>query len=156
MLDQPADGLVLNRQRLPFELDAGIARDAAIGLVVLATDHTIEHEWRQMLAIPGVAFYESRIYNAPEINPGTLREMEKDIAHTAALIRPGERIDVLAFGCTSGTIAIGEERVFEVQPKASTSMRSPGRMRAAVRAMSFSISRSVSGLISGALWMRLS
>jgi maleate isomerase len=113
MLDQPADGLVLNRQHLPFELDAGIARDAAIGLVVLATDHTIEHEWRQMLAIPGVAFYESRIYNAPEINPETLREMEKDIARTAALIRPGERIDVLAFGCTSGTIAIGEERVFE-------------------------------------------
>jgi maleate isomerase len=44
---------------LDFALDEGIASRAAIGLVVLATDHTIEYEWRRMLAIEGVAFYGS-------------------------------------------------------------------------------------------------
>jgi len=95
-----------------FDLDAGIAHRAAIGLVVLATDQTIEHEWRQMLRLDGVAFYESRIYNSPTITPETLAEMEAGIAAAAALIKPGIQLDALAYGCTSGAMVIGEERVF--------------------------------------------
>ena len=105
-------GLLVNKQHLPFSLDQGIARRAAIGLIVLATDHTIEHEWRAMLgALDGVAFYESRIWNSSQITPETLREMEKDIAQATRLIRPGERIDVAAFACTSGAMVIGDEHV---------------------------------------------
>ena len=33
---------------LAFETDRGIASKARIGLIVLATDYTIEHEWRRM------------------------------------------------------------------------------------------------------------
>lgn len=99
-------------RRFPFTLDDGIASRAAIGLVVLATDNTIEHEWRHMLRLDGVAFYEARMFNSPDINPQTLASMEKDIAACTALIRPGERIDVVAFGCTSGAMVIGEENVF--------------------------------------------
>ncbi|HVL55511.1 MAG TPA: Asp/Glu racemase, partial [Burkholderiaceae bacterium] len=90
-----------NYAKLPFTLDDGICRRAAIGLIVLATDHTIEHEWREMLRLDGVAFYESRLYNATSITPETLAAMEKDIAGSVELIRPGERLDVVAFGCTS-------------------------------------------------------
>lgn len=101
-----------NYRKYPFALDEGIASRAAIGLVVLATDHTIEHEWRHMLRQDGVAFYETRMANSPDINAETLAAMEKDIAPSVALIRPGERIDVVAFGCTSGAMVIGEENVF--------------------------------------------
>src|SRR6185437_14353525 len=113
MPDDVAASLLVNRQHIPFTLDEGVASRAAIGLVVLATDHTIEHVWRAMLRLPGVAFYESRIMNSATITPETLKEMERDIAGMAALIRPGERLDVLAYGCTSGTMVIGEGRVFE-------------------------------------------
>ena len=102
----------ISREHMPFALDAGIAHRAAIGLVVLATDHTIEHEFRQMLRIDGVAVYEARIHNAPEINPETLAEMERGIAATTALILPGDRLDVVAYACTSGSVVIGEEAVF--------------------------------------------
>lgn len=98
---------------LPFTLDKGISHRAAIGLVVLATDHTIEYEWRNMLALDGVGFYESRIANSADITPETLKEMEQYISKTVALIRPGERIDVVAFGCTSGAMVIGEQKVFD-------------------------------------------
>src|ERR1700744_4959157 len=98
---------------LAFTLDEGICRRAAIGLVVLATDHTIEHEWRKLLTQDGVAFYESRVYNSAEITLERLMEMESRIAAAGALIRPGERIDVVAFGCTSAAMVIGEEKVFE-------------------------------------------
>ena len=77
---------------------------------MLATDHTIEHEWRAMLTgIEGVAFYESRLWNSASITPETLAEMERDIAYATKLIRPGERIDVMAFACTSGAMVIGDE-----------------------------------------------
>ena len=97
--------------KLDFALDAGISDRAAIGLVVLATDHTIEYEWRKLLSIDGVGFYESRIANSAEITPETLREMDDRIAPGVAVIRPGERLDVVAFGCTSASMVLGEDRV---------------------------------------------
>ncbi len=97
---------------MPFELDQGVAHRAAIGLIVLATDNTIEHEFREMLRIDGVAVYESRIRNAVDINPTTLAEMERGMAAAADLILPGVKLDVVAYGCTSGTVVIGEETVF--------------------------------------------
>jgi maleate isomerase len=42
------DGLLVNRQFLPFTMDKGIAHRAAIGVIVLATDQTIEHEYRKI------------------------------------------------------------------------------------------------------------
>ena len=52
-------------QRFAFTTDAGIGARARIGLVVLATDATIEHEYRLLLNLPGVAIYESRILTMP-------------------------------------------------------------------------------------------
>lgn len=108
---KPGNAPRLNRRHLPFSLDRGIAHRAALGLIVLATDNTIEHEWRTMLQLDGVGFYESRLMNAATIAPDTLRAMEKDITGAAALIRPGERIDSMAFACTSGALVIGDDAV---------------------------------------------
>jgi len=111
VLRQPADEPV-SLTHLPFRLDDGIAHKGRIGLVVLATDNTIEHEFRQMLQIDGVAFYESRLPSPIDINPATLAEMEKEIAAATGLILPGVGLDVVAYCCTSGTVVIGEEKVF--------------------------------------------
>jgi maleate isomerase len=101
-------------EHLPFETDGGIASRARIGLIVLATDYTIEHEWRQIIApLDGVALYESRILNDQQITPETLMAMEPRIAAAADLILPGASLDVVAYGCTSASMAIGEEKVFE-------------------------------------------
>jgi len=105
--------LIVNRQHLPFRTDGGIATRAAVGLIVLATDQTIEHEFRRLLDLPGVAFYESRILNDAAITPETLKRMEVRLAEAASLILPGLALDVVAFGCTSASMVIGEERVFE-------------------------------------------
>lgn len=99
---------------IPFELDDGIAGRARIGLVVLATDHTVEHEFRQVVTMPGVAVYQARIPNSPTITPDSLSAMAVDIADRAALILPGVELDVVAYGCTSASMVLGEERVFEL------------------------------------------
>lgn len=103
----------INLEHMPFELDEGIAARAAIGLIVLATDQTVEHEFRRLLDLPGVALYESRILNDNSITQETLRAMEARIANAAGLILPGMPLDVVAFGCTSASMVIGEQRVFE-------------------------------------------
>lgn len=107
------DGMVLI-ENLPFETDQGIASRARLGLLVLATDFTIEHEWRAIMAgLPGVALYQSRILNDAQITPETLRAMEPRIAAATDVILPGTPLDVVAYGCTSASMAIGEEKVFE-------------------------------------------
>ena len=108
---------------LPFEVDGGIAARARIGVIVLASDHTVEHEFRAVMDLPGVAFYEARIANDPSITPETLRAMEGRIAGTASLILPGVPLDVVCYGCTSASMVIGEERVFELVRQARPEAR---------------------------------
>jgi len=100
-------------EHLPCDLDAGIARRASIGLIVLATDYTIEHEWRQLFAqLDGVALYQSRIYNQDLISPESLGAMAPRIVDCARVITPDTALDVIAYGCTSASIAIGEAGIF--------------------------------------------
>jgi maleate isomerase len=97
---------------LPSRLDGGLAARAAIGLVVLATDQTLEHEFRELIRIPGVAFYESRVFNDSRITPETLRAIGPLIAPSLDLILPSLKLDAVGFGCTSATMTLGEEAVF--------------------------------------------
>jgi maleate isomerase len=119
----PKDGLLVNRMHMKFAIDAGIAARARIGLIVLATDHTLEYEFRKIFNdIPGVALYHTRISNSADINPTTLAAMEAGLAECAGVILPGMPFDVIAYGCTSGAVVIGEENVFkrihETRPEA--------------------------------------
>lgn len=97
---------------LASELDGGLASRAAIGLVVLATDQTMEHEFRVVIRQPGVAFYESRLFSDADITPATLRAIGPRIAPSVELILPSIPLDVVAFGCTSATMVLGEEAIF--------------------------------------------
>lgn len=111
-------GTVVSKERMPFEFDGGVACRARIGFIVLATDNTLEHELRQMIRQDGVAFYETRIFNDADINPTTLAAMGARIEAAASLILPGTKLDVVGYGCTSGSVVIGEDRVFELIRKA--------------------------------------
>jgi maleate isomerase len=106
-IDEPRDLGVL-----PSELDGGLASRAAIGLVVLATDQTMEHEYRALVRLPGVAFYEARVFSDNDITPETLRAIGPRIAPTVDLILPSLALDVVAFGCTSATMTLGEDAIF--------------------------------------------
>ncbi len=107
----PASRII--RNHIPFDLDGGIAERAAIGVIVLGTDQTIEHEFREFLDVEGVAFYESRIRNSATITPETLADMEHRIPECTEVILKDVPLDVVAYGCTSASMVIGEERVFE-------------------------------------------
>ncbi len=111
-------------EHLPYQLDNGIAARASIGLIVLATDYTVEHEWQHIFnKVPGVALYHSRIYNDDVISPESLRAMEPRITASTELITPDTDLDVVAYGCTSASMAIGEENVFKNIRKAKPGVK---------------------------------
>lgn len=111
-------------ENLPFTTEQVIASRARIGMVVLATDYTLEHELRHMVTLPGVDIYHARIENSPSITPETLRAMEPLITATASLILPGDTLDVVAFACTSASIVLGtptvERNLKAAKPEAAT------------------------------------
>ena len=71
-MDMPLDMPMVDLGVLPCRLDAGIAHRAAIGLLVLATDETMEHEFRHLVRQDGVALYEARLWNDYNVTPETL------------------------------------------------------------------------------------
>lgn len=113
--------LLLDRQSMPYELDEGIGYRAKIGLIVLATDQTIEYECRRLMDVPGVALWESRILNSQTISPENLAKMEAGMTEATRVIMPGIPLDVVAYGCTSGGMVIGTEnvhaRIWEARPE---------------------------------------
>ena len=110
--NQPVSSRPADLGVLPSDLDRGLASRAAIGLVVLATDQTMEHEFRALVRLPGVAFYESRVFSDNDITPATLRAIGPRIGPSVDLILPSIPLDVVAFGCTSATMTLGEEAIF--------------------------------------------
>jgi maleate isomerase len=102
----------LDLSGLPFRTDAGIGTRGAVGLLVLETDQTIEHEFRAVWPADGVALYAARLHNDATITPETLRAMEPLIAPATALLPPVS-VGAIGFACTSGALMIGEAVVAE-------------------------------------------
>lgn len=98
---------------LSFETDAGIGRRAKLGLIVLETDQTIEPELRGLLDIDGLALYHTRVPSDPEVTSETLARMEAELPRTAGLLPVAVGLDVVGYGCTSGSTVIGEDKVAE-------------------------------------------
>lgn len=89
-----------------FELE-NIAPGGRIGLVALATDYNSETDLRRLLPA-GVDLFTNRVLNANPLTIENLRAMSGDITRAASGLLPGLGVDVMIYGCTSGTAAIGE------------------------------------------------
>jgi maleate isomerase len=84
-----------------------------IGLLALATDVNSESDLRRMTP-PGVEVFTNRIANANPVTMDNHRAMAGDITRAARGILPGNRLDIMVYGCTTGTVAIGERRLAEL------------------------------------------
>lgn len=91
-----------------------------VGLVVLATDMVLEVEWRELFAGLPIEILVARIACAAEVTPEALLTMAQQIGHCASLILPDVTLDAIAYGCTSGSLVIGEERVRELLQQGNT------------------------------------
>ena len=90
---------------------SGAPEEPRIGLVVPATDQVSEAAFSEMLAGHPVSIVASRVAFENPVVMATLSRMVDDLSRATALLLPGGRIDVVAFSCTSGTVAAGVDRV---------------------------------------------
>jgi len=82
-----------------------------LGLLVPATDHVSEPAFHEMLAGHAIDVLVNRVALANPITMATLARMIDDVARATASLLPDGSIDAIAFSCTSGTVAVGPERV---------------------------------------------
>jgi len=99
----------VNNVDVDFEFE-DIAPGGRIGLIALATDYNSETDLRRMLPT-GTDLFTNRVLNANPLTLENLRAMTEDITRAAQGILPGLGVDVMIYGCTSGTAAIGEAEV---------------------------------------------
>lgn len=78
-----------------------------IGLLALATDLNSEADLRRMLP-PDVGLYCNRVRHSNPMSLDVLRQVAAEIPRAGGDLLPGLALDVVVFGCTSGTIAMGE------------------------------------------------
>src|SRR5690606_21661015 len=82
-----------------------------IGLIVLATDHTSEADFRRMVASERIGVHVARIPYANPTTPENLRKMQPALTAGAALILPDEPLDAVCYSCTSASVVIGDAEI---------------------------------------------
>jgi maleate isomerase len=89
--------------------DSGRNGRARIGFVLIPNEQTIEEDMVRH-APAGVGMYFSRAVMPREITTDSLAQAAGSLAETAGRILPDDGLDVICFACTSGTVAVGQER----------------------------------------------
>ena len=84
-----------------------------VGLIALSTDRTIEGDFNGICKNLPLDIFINRIHNQNPLTKENLLKMQDDLESVANKILPDEKLSTIAYGCTSGTIAIGEDKVKE-------------------------------------------
>jgi len=80
-----------------------------IGLITLGSDFRIEKDFNNVIYGRDIDLYVNRIHCYNPLTNETLAKMADDITDVTKDILPDQKIDCVAYGCTSGTVAAGYE-----------------------------------------------
>ena len=84
-----------------------------IGLITLASDFRIEKDFNDIIYGKNIDLYSNRINCYNPLTNETLKKMADDIPEVTKNILPDQKLDCVAYGCTSGTIAAGYQSIYE-------------------------------------------
>ena len=82
-----------------------------IGLIALGSDFRIEKDFNNVIHGKDIDLYVNRIHCYNPLTIETLAKMADDITDVTKDILPDQKIDCVAYGCTSGTIAAGYDTI---------------------------------------------
>jgi len=105
-----------------------------IGLITLASDYMIEKDFIKIIKDKKVDFFVNRIECFNPLTRENLIKMAEKVTEVTNNILPGEKIDCIAYGCTSGTIAAGydsiKKKIKESKPEAIVTTPSTSSIKA--------------------------
>lgn len=108
-----------------------------IGLIALSTDFTIEQDYRNICHQLPVDIFVNRIPFENPLNHENYLKMANHISDVSAQILPSEDVDIVAYGCTSGTIAIGAERIKQEVNNSKPNAKVTTPITAAIKAFNY-------------------
>ena len=82
-----------------------------VGLIVLATDTMIEKDFLKVFNEISADLYVNRITNYNPVTAENLKRITNNITSVTENILPGEKLDCVVYGCTSGTIVSGYDNI---------------------------------------------
>ena len=82
-----------------------------IGLIALASDYMIERDFIKIIKDKKVDLFVNRIECFNPLTKENLIKMSEKVTEVTKDILPNEKIDCVAYGCTSGAIAAGYEAI---------------------------------------------
>ena len=105
-----------------------------IGLIALASDYMIEKDFIKVIKDKKIDFFVNRIETFNPLTSENLIKMSEKVTDVTKDILPGEKIDCVVYGCTSGTIAAGfksiENKVKKAKPEAEVTTPSTASVKA--------------------------
>ena len=105
-----------------------------IGLIALASDYMIEKDFIKIIKDKKVDFFVNRIECFNPLTKENLIKMSEKVTEVTKDILPNEKIDCVAYGCTSGTIAAGyeaiEKKIKNAKPEAIVTTPSTASIKA--------------------------
>ena len=84
-----------------------------IGLITLASDFRIEKDFNNVIYGKEIDLFSNRIHCYNPLTNETLKKMADDITDVTKEILPDQKLDCVAYGCTSGTIAAGYSSIYK-------------------------------------------
>ena len=82
-----------------------------IGLIALGSDFRIEKDFNNIIYGRDIDLYVNRIHCYNPLTNETLVKMAEDITKVTEDILPDQKMDCVAYGCTSGTVAAGYDKI---------------------------------------------
>ena len=105
-----------------------------IGLIALASDYMIEKDFINIIKDKKVDLFVNRIECFNPLTKENLIKMSEKVTEVTKDILPNEKIDCVAYGCTSGTIAAGyeaiEKKIKNAKPEAIVTTPSTASIKA--------------------------
>ena len=93
------------------EMDEGRHYRAKLGFILMSTDLAAEADFNDM-APEGVGIHITRLKTDDYTTNETLSRHIEHMADAASRIQPDTKPNVISYSCTSGSIVIGEERIY--------------------------------------------
>ena len=106
-----------------------------IGLITLASDFRIEKDFNNVIYGKDIDLFCNRIRCYNPLTNETLKKMADDITDVTKEILPDQKLDCVAYGCTSGSIAAGYDSIFEKVNKAKPNTKVSTPITAAIKGM---------------------
>lgn len=120
----------------PYDVsfDRGRHHRAKIGYVLLATEQTIQDDVMK-LRPDGVGIHFARAAISDSITNETLAAQADLLANCASTLLPDGSLDVVCYGCTSGSLVIGEERVLAELKRGAPNAKATSLITSVMRAL---------------------